>query len=192
MGEPTDELEGEPTDGREKNSWKTRYEDAAWRQIWIELSFLLVLMFFCSAALVYIGAALTFDRNATEVHLPLTSIVLDRSFLRWLAVAFAGMLGGTSFDLKWLYHSVAKGLWNQDRVLWRIIVPFISGIVSVFLAFMIVSGIVPFLKADSFKSLYFGLGFGFLFGYFSDSVLAALKKFADGVFGRTNDPAPHS
>ncbi len=67
-----------------------------------------------------------------------------------------------------------------------LIVPFNSGLVSLFFAFMIVSGIVPFLKYESFDDVYFGMGFGYLFGYFSDNVLAALQKLAQKIFGTTN------
>lgn len=188
MAEAAEE-DGEPTDGRKVGDWQTRFPEGAWRSIWRELFYLLTLLAFASIALLYIGCALTADRKVAAVALPLIGGNLDREFLKWIAVSISGMLGGIAFDLKWLYHSVAKGLWNEDRLLWRIIVPFISAIVSVFLAFMIVSGIIPFLKGESFNSLYFSLGFGFLFGYFSDSVLAALKKFADGAFGRTNTPS---
>lgn len=189
MTETAREEDGEPTDGRKVGDWKTRFPEGAWRNIWRELIYLLTLLAVSSVALLYIGCALTNDRKAELVALPLIGGSLDREYLKWIAVSVSGMLGGIAFDLKWLYHSVAKGRWNEDRRLWRIIVPFISAIVSIFLAFMIVSGIIPFLKGDSFKSMYFGLGFGFLFGYFSDSVLAALKNFADSAFGRTNAPS---
>lgn len=184
MSEPACEPTDEPNDGRDCGDWESRYPAAAWRQIVIELSFLFLLLVIASGFLVSIGISLTADRKLNPVSFH--GMMLDRQLLKWIAVALSGMLGGIAFDLKWLYHSVARGLWSRDRCLWRLIVPFISGIVSVFLAFMIVSGIIPFLKGDSFNSLYFSLGFGFLFGYFSDSVLAALKKFADGAFGRTD------
>lgn len=184
MVEPLCKPTDEPNDGRNCGEWESRYPAAAWRHILLELSFLIVLLLLASGLLVAIGVCLTTDRKVNPVSF--LGYMLDRQLLKWIAVALSGLLGGVAFDLKWLYHSVARGLWSQDRCLWRIIVPFISGIVSVFLAFMIVSGIIPFIKGDSFNSLYFSLGFGFLFGYFSDSVLAALKKFADGAFGRTD------
>lgn len=185
MAEAAQEEDDEPTDGREIGQWRTRYPKEAWRIIWRELIYLLTLLAIASIALLFIGCALTADRKVSSVALPLIGGNLDRELLKWIAVSISGMLGGIAFDLKWLYHSVAKCIWNEDRLLWRILVPYISAIVSVFLAFMIVSGIIPFLKADSFNSLYFSLGFGFLFGYFSDGVLAALKKIAHGAFGRT-------
>ena len=155
----------------------------------LNFSYLLFLLIVASACLLLIGLALA-ERPQPLIAtttIPLLRLPLDREILRWLSVALAGMLGGIAFDLKWLYHSVAKNMWSVDRCLWRLLVPFISGVVAVFLAFMMVSGVVPFLKGESFKSTYFGLGFGFLFGYFSDNVLAALKNFADSAFGRTRD-----
>ena len=179
--------EPEPTDGRKLGEWKSRYPDEAWRRIWFELGYLIILLLAGSVLLIAIGNALASVRPGTPpILVTLCGVTVEREILSWLSVAIAGMIGGVAFDLKWLYHSVAKHIWSVDRCLWRLIVPLVSGVVAVFLAFMIVSGIVPFLKGDSFKNMYFGLGFGFLFGYFSDNVLAALKKFADTAFGRTN------
>lgn len=176
----------EPMDGRHLGEWTSRYPAEAWRIIWCELIYLVAVLLTCATALIFIGNALASHPGPNSSTATVLGITVEREVLKWLAVALAGTIGGVAFDLKWLYHSVAKHIWNLDRRLWRLIVPFISGVVSVFLAFMIVSGIVPMLKGESFKSMHFCLGFGFLFGYFSDNVLAALKKFADGVFGRTD------
>ena len=136
-----------------------------------------------------IGCALAGkEAGASWVKLPLVGREVHRDLLKWVAVALSGLIGGNLFVLKWLYHSVAKRIWNQDRLLWRLVVPLASGAVAVFSAFMIYSGIVPFLRAESFKSIYFSMGFGFLIGYFSDNVLAALKNVADSIFGRTDPP----
>lgn len=103
--------------------------------------------------------------------------------LKWIALWVAGLLGGTVFALKWLYHSVAKGLWNQDRLLWRLIVPFNSATVSIFTGFLVSSGVVPLLKGEAFDTPLTNLAFGFIFGYFSDNILAALQNFAQKIFG---------
>lgn len=92
-------------------------------------------------------------------------------------------MGGTVFDLKWLYHSVAWGSWNQDRLLWRLIVPFNSATVSLFTGFLVASGVVPFLKGEAFDTPLPNLAFGFIFGYFSDNILAAMQNFAKKIFG---------
>lgn len=107
----------------------------------------------------------------------------DRSFLIWVSIALSGSAGGTAFALKWLYHSVAKWTWNRDRILWRLIVPPLSGVFAVFVAFMVSAEIVPFLNAKAFDNFYRALGAGFLLGYFSDNVLAALQNLAIRWFG---------
>jgi hypothetical protein len=114
----------------------------------------------------------------------------QRSFLVWICVALSGAVGGATFALKWLYHTVAKGIWNRDRILWRLTVPLISGILALFLGFMIVSGLVPFLNGRSFDNFYVALGFGFFTGYFSDNVLGALQRLALQLFGTVDTP-PH-
>lgn len=108
---------------------------------------------------------------------------INPEMLKWIALWIAGLLGGAVFALKWLYHSVAKAVWNCDRVLWRLIVPFNSATVSLFTGFLFSSGAVPFLKNEAFDKPLTTLAFGFIFGYFSDNILAALQNFAQKLFG---------
>ena len=181
-----EDIRSDLTDGRPLGNWKSRYCREAWIQICCEMLYLILLLAFCSIILLFIALSISGNVGASEkVELFYFDFTVDERVLRWASVALAGMLGGITFDMKWLYHSVAKHLWNRDRLLWRLIVPLNSSLVALFFAFMIVSGIVPFIKNESFKDLYFGLGFGFLFGYFSDNVLAALQNFAQRTFGTT-------
>ena len=134
--------------------------------------------------LLTIGMLVAADSPADSGTLPFgIQYPRDRKFLIWLTVALSGSAGGTAFALKWLYHSVAKWTWNRDRVLWRIIVPILSGVFAVFVAFMVSAEIVPFLNSKSFDNFYRALGAGFLLGYFSDNVLAALQNLAVRWFG---------
>jgi len=134
--------------------------------------------------LLSIGKIVAPDSPADAGHLPFDiAYPRDRRFLIWLSVALSGSAGGTAFALKWLYHSVAKWTWNRDRILWRLIVPPLSGVFAVFVAFMVSAEIVPFLNAKAFDSFYRALGAGFLLGYFSDNVLAALQNLAVRWFG---------
>ncbi len=48
---------------------------------------------------------------------------------------------------------------------------------------MVSAEIVPFLNAKAFDNFYRALGAGFLLGYFSDNVLAALQNLAIRWFG---------
>jgi hypothetical protein len=55
--------------------------------------------------------------------------------------------------------------------------------VALFTGFLFASGIIPFLKNETFDELYTLLGMGFVFGYFSDNILAAMYNLAQKVFG---------
>lgn len=176
------------SDGRKGGEWKTRYSWTAWLQIILELIFLAGLSFFAFRCLLD-GITIKDESHIEEgyVYSSLLDVHIVEESMKWVALILAGFIGGIIFDLKWLYHSVAKGIWNRDRILWRIIVPFNSSIVSLFTGFLIVSGIVPFLDNRSFDSIYALLGFGFIFGYFSDNILAALQNFARHIFGTLED-----
>jgi len=94
--------------------------------------------------------------------------------------AFAGMLGGTVFGIKYLYRVVARGYWHEDRRLWRLLSPWLSLCVAVVFGTLI--------EADwiSLKGIQSGAGrvaIGFLVGYFSDSALAKMHELAEVIFG---------
>ena len=99
--------------------------------------------------------------------------------LAWLG----GTFGGTMFDIKWLYHSVAKQIWHQDRRLWRVFTPHISGGLAFVVVALISSGLLRVFDryATESKSLVFGLAF--LVGYFSDNSIAKLAEVAGTIFG---------
>jgi hypothetical protein len=63
----------------------------------------------------------------------------------------------------------------------------ISGIVAVFVSFLVISGIIPFLSRASINNFYAALGLGFVAGFFSDNVIAALQNTAKRIFGTTKD-----
>ena len=188
-GQGTDEVQsGSPPkeldDSRDVGEWASRFRWHAWCQISIELIYLVILLTAGSVAL--LDAALTLP-NATDIPgtyvSPLLGLKIKAFALKWIALWIAGLLGGTVFDLKYLYHSVAKGLWNCDRLLWQLIVPFNSAVVALFTGFLVSSGAVPFLRSEAFDTALPNLAFGFIFGYFSDNILAALQNFAKKIFG---------
>ena len=172
------------TDGRKAGDLASRYPISAWVQIVIEFAYLVLVLSFCACMLIRLGIVVTASPcNVCAVALPYLGDSFSRTFLIWLSIALAATSGGACFGLKWLYHSVGKAQWNRDRILWRITVPPVSGVSATFFAFMIASGLVPFLDHNSFNKFYAALGYGFLVGYFSDNVLAALKRFAEHTFG---------
>ena len=168
-------------DGRAVGEWVSRYTFGAWCQIVPEFAllttYLLVPGYFLLESILESP-----DGTAREgyVYSSLLTVYVSEENAKWIALALAGFIGGAVFDLKWLYHSVAKGIWNRDRCLWRVIVPFNSAMVSVFTGFLFASGIIPFLRNESFENVFTLLGFGFVFGYFSDNILAALQNLASG------------
>lgn len=100
-----------------------------------------------------------------------------------ITVTLSGVAGGAAFALKWLYHSVAKWSWNRDRILWRLIVPFLSGSLAFFVSTMISADLISVFNSGFFQNFYGALGGGFFIGYFSDNVLAALQNLAVKWFG---------
>jgi len=167
-------------DGREVGEWTSRYGRSAWVQITIELIYLCLILLFCILVLL---DAVSGKQTEGIVRSDLLDLNVSSDQAKWVALALAGTIGGTVFDLKWHYHSVAKGMWNRDRVLWRLIVPWNSAMVSLFTGFLLASGIIPFLKNESFDDIFTLLGCGFVFGYFSDNILAALQNLAQKIFG---------
>lgn len=104
-------------------------------------------------------------------------------FLTYVFAALSGSLGGVLFDLKWLYHTVAKGEWHDDRRPWRIFVPFISGGLAFAMMALISSQVFEVLNRSVVTSHQFAVGFSFLVGYFSDNAIAKLSKLAQSMFG---------
>lgn len=108
---------------------------------------------------------------------------LPASFLGYLCAWFAGGVGGSLFGLKWMYHSVAKRIWHQDRRLWRILTPHISAGLATFMILIVSSGLISIFDSDVAVRHIDILAFSFLVGYFSDKSLAKLAEVADTLFG---------
>jgi hypothetical protein len=119
----------------------------------------------------------------------------DEKYIPLLKYGFAwaaGTLGGVLFDLKRLYHTVARGLWHLDRRLWRIFTPHISGGLSFFVLALISSGALRIFDSKATNSPALVIGLGFLVGYFSDSAIAKLTEVAETLFGTTRSKEKHS
>ena len=172
------------SDGRKPGQIRTRFNAAAWIQIVAELLYLVLWLGVCTWVLINIGYHVAAPEAANGSELPFhLQVPRDRTLLIWVSLAASGCVGGTAFALKWLYHSVAKDIWNADRLIWRLVVPGLSGVFAVFVAFMVAAGIVPFLSTGAFDQFYRALGTGFFLGYFSDNVLAKLQRLANQWFG---------
>jgi hypothetical protein len=169
--------QADPTDNRKPGQWETRYADPrAHRAITGEAIYLAVLLF--ATPLIMIG--LWLESPKYWFHLPNEKYpAIIKYGLAWAA----GTFGGTLFDLKWLYHSVARELWNLDRRLWRIFTPHISGGLAFAVTALISSGAIRIFDAKAMDSHPSIIGMGFLVGYFSDSAIAKLYEVAETLFG---------
>lgn len=175
----TDFAPANPTDNRQLLEWQSRYPDPTPR-LWIRIEaiYLASLLFLVPTAMLALW--LEYPRNWVELS--------DQKYrtlflygLAWLG----GTLGGTLFDIKWLYHSVARQIWHMDRRLWRLFTPHLSGGLSFVVLALISSGLVRVFDRHAIDSASLVVGLAFLVGYFSDSTVAKLAEIADTIFGPT-------
>jgi hypothetical protein len=177
--------QAEPTDNRDPYDWKSKYDDPKARKgMGVEAIYLGCLLF--GMPLIMLACWLEYPKNL--LHLS------DQKYRPLLKYAFAwssGTLGGVLFDIKWLYHSVARGSWHLDRRLWRIFTPHISGGLSFFVLALISSGALRIFDRKATESFALVVGLGFLVGYFSDSAIAKLTELAETLFGTIRAKEKH-
>jgi hypothetical protein len=167
------------TDARRRRDWKTRYPDPeAQKAIRFEAIYVFVLFALCPPLLILIWyAAHVWFRSASDPSFA--------SATRYAYGWIAGLLGGTLFSLKWLYHSVAHAIWNIDRRLWRLFSPHLSAALAFIFICLIDSRIVAVFDPASLNTPSTIVSIGFLVGYFSDTALAKLSDVAYSLFGTT-------
>lgn len=163
-----------PTDGRLKGDWKTKYERAAITAI--RLEGLLVWGFLIAALGLIVLVALQ-----TQVHILPISRAATTALAPYFFAFLGGFLGGTLFSMKWLYHSVARNIWNRDRRLWRVFTPLLSAGVALTIVLLCASGVLPFFGPDLVRSPPGALGLSIVFGYFSDRAFSALENVMSGL-----------
>ena len=113
---------------------------------------------------------------------------VSRPAQRFILVALGGLLGGLVYGGKWLYHSIAKGLWHQDRRMWRILSPWISLGATIGIWSLMNAGFFPPVSESpsGSTSLTTFVGIGFVIGYLSDRFLAKMKELTEVLFGRSD------
>lgn len=165
------------TDGRNLLDWKTKYtEKSAKIGITLEAIYLAFLLFIVPALVMLIWLEvpnIIFKLSKEQYN------IFSEYFYTWLG----GTFGGTLFDIKWLYHSVAKQMWHVDRRLWRLFTPHISGALAFVVLLLISSGFFQIFDQAAFMSPSICLVLGFLIGYFSDTAMAKLTEIAETIFG---------
>lgn len=178
--------QADPTDGRDRYDWKSKYSDPVpKREIFREAFYLGALLFGFPAVMVY------FWLGYPNHKLQLTDqryTTLVKYVLAWSS----GSLGGVLFSLKWLYHSVARGRWHLDRRLWRIFTPHISGALASITLALVTSGWLRIFDREAANPPAAVVGLGFLVGYFSDSAIAKLAEIAENLFGTSRPKEKHA
>ena len=119
-----DDICKDPSDGREIGNWKSRYPVEALKHINWERNYLLTLL----VLICIIGFLFGIQCKLQVID---CSFALSPTVHSYCFAWVGGMLGGIIFACKWLYHTVARGLWNIDRRIWRISSPLLSGVIAV-------------------------------------------------------------
>lgn len=159
-------------DGRRPWDWRSKYRKVA-RPLIRREAFMVTGYF----ALFLGGAAIS---GALQGQ-PLATGTLNID-PRLLLIFFSGGLGGTTFSIKWLMHSVATGKWHLDRIYWRIFVPLVSGVYALVVLHLFSAGMVGSTHAMP-SEIGSVAALAFLVGYFSDGVSGLLTNIANAVFG---------
>ena len=176
----------DPTDNRKLLQWASLYPGEANRHIRFEALYLGLLLACCPLLMLLLVC-----------HIPHSlwrglGFGAGEAFTTYGLAWMGGMLGGTLYAIKWLYHVVARQLWNYDRRLWRIFTPHISGGFAFAIVTLISSGILKIFDSQAVHSHSVVVGISFLVGYFSDSAVAKLTEIAETLFGKgkSQDTSP--
>lgn len=166
-------------DGRKLWEWETKYATPLpyiRREAIILGAYLAIFGFLTVVCFALVN---DFSFTISGSHEPLL-FLRRRDVLVW----FVGSVGGTVFAIKWLMHSVANGLWHQDRFLWRIFVPLTGGIYAlVVLALMNLGFMAGPPSGAGVSNLMKDTVIAFLAGYFADGVSGLLTNIANAIFG---------
>lgn len=175
----------DPTDGRELLDWQSKYpEPDAQKGIKFEATYLASLLLAMPIAILILW--LDYPKRWLGLSDQKYEPILKYG-IAWLG----GVLGGTLFAMKWLYHSVARQVWHLDRRLWRLYTPLISGGLAFAIIALISSGLLRVFDSQSVESRALVVGVAFLVGYFSDSAIAKLTEIAQTLFGVSRAKEKH-
>lgn len=168
----------DPTDNRQRLEWKTKYPEEAQQRICKEAIYLATHLLAAPLLMLilWLGAPKKFLSLSDSQY---------QAILKYGLAWLSGELGGTLFDIKWLYHTVAKQMWHADRLLWRLFTPHISGGLAFAIIALISSGMFRILDRSAAESPSSVVAVAFLVGYFSDSAVAKLSEISETLFGVT-------
>lgn len=167
----------EPTDARTRGSWATRYpEPLAKKWIRLEAAYVGGVFFLSTASLLLMALDLPAEWGWI-------SSSKWNSIKPFSLAFFGGATGGTLFATKWLYHSVAKEIWNIDRRLWRFFTPMLSSGAALTVVVLSAGGVIPLFGQQLVRTNAGALGVSLLIGYFSDRAFSMLERMAVQQFG---------
>lgn len=167
------------TDGRAPYDWQSKFPVEARKRICCEAVILAItlLIFICLTSI-----ALVFSGNPYLMVFPTLGPNVSANIdPRMIVLFFCGAVGGTTFSIKWLIHSVAKGSWHLDRQLWRLFVPLVGGVYACAVLTLLDSGMILGRAGDVSRGT--ASAASMAFGYFSDGVSGLLTNIANAVFG---------
>ncbi|MBU0479050.1 hypothetical protein KKC91_10855 [bacterium] len=168
-------------DGRNEGDWESRWSDKARRIIYREAVYVGLVFFFTLMSIVLIWQGSMYEIFRGEC---LPELCKKEGFDKFAYFFSGGVLGGVLFGMKYLYKVVARGFWHQDRVLWRIFSPWISGGLAVAVGALFDSGVMGLSVKAANLTTFFSLGF--ITGYFADSALAKMHEIAETIFSTSN------
>ena len=175
------------TDDRPVGEWTSRYTDpVATKKIRQEAAYLASHLAVAVAAVIAIAAisvCVEKEANESDTLDSIRAFGVLQAFSSWVG----GLLAGTIYTIKWLYHVVGKGLWNVDRRLWRFFAPHLSGALGLAFVGILRSGLILIVDRQALSSVWMCFGVAFLVGYFSDSATAKMSEVAQTIFGTTSD-----
>ena len=165
------------TDGRIAWDWTSRFPEGARRRMNTEAATLVAMLV---VALLGAGACLGLAGQPVNIDFGFAKLWIS---FRLLAIFFTGCVGGVTFSMKWLIHSVAKGKWHIDRRYWRLMVPMIGGVYACVVMTLFGSGLFAAQPTEQSTAMASTAALAFLVGYFSDGVSGLLSNVANAVFG---------
>lgn len=161
-------------DGRAIGEWKSRYPDTEARIFHILETIYLLILYTVSFVLLIM--------NYKGILVKFLNFSPDRTLIctRIFYCGIAGLLGGTVFTTKWFYRSIARGIWNIDRIYWRLFTPIISLVFAFALGCILKENLI---HGDGFSAV----SLGFLSGYFSDQAAGKMSEVASLLFQTSKD-----
>lgn len=172
---------GDPTDGRGNFDYQSKYPCSIRVQIHIEavyLIFLLILGFYTTFWIL--------NGDSTSFFSSSSFNSLNDNLKKLFTLGTAGLIGGSMFGIKYLYHVTGRGWWHEDRRIWRIYSPLLAASLACMFGFILdgkildISQLQPTVTDHQYIKV---IGVGFIIGYFADTALAKLQEVATVVFG---------